>query len=58
MNQQQIENNKRTEVLSESWYDQRDVVFVRSWLQPGTELYETYYAKHPELEEMVANMSN
>ena len=33
-------------------YDQRDVLTYRSQLKPGTREYETYYAMHPEFEEM------
>ncbi|MBW2275915.1 MAG: 4Fe-4S dicluster domain-containing protein [Deltaproteobacteria bacterium] len=31
-------------------YDERDTVFARTRLRPGTEMYDKYYERHPELE--------
>ena len=31
-------------------FDERDTVFARTRLRPGTETYDAYYARHPELE--------
>ena len=32
--------------------DERDIVFARNKLKPGSKEYDAYYEAHPELEEM------
>jgi ferredoxin len=35
-------------------YDERDMVFARNSIPPGTQMYDEYYGLHPEYEEMDA----
>ena len=47
--------------MGESRIDERDIMFSRNLLEPGSERFEAYYREHPDKREawrLIATMGN